>query len=36
MLTVFNVCIDSSDAATRGLLGKKTFLEVAISKKIIF
>ena len=36
MLAVFNICIDSSDAATRGVLEKKRFLKVAISEKIIF
>ena len=34
MLGVFNVCIDSSDAATRGVLQKKQqFLKVAVSTK---
>ena len=31
MLGVFNVSIDSLDAATRGVLEKKTFLKVAAS-----
>ena len=31
MLAVFNACIDSSDAATRGVLEKKPFLKVAVS-----
>ena len=31
MLAVFDVCIDSSDAATRGVLKKTPFLNVAVS-----
>ena len=36
MLAMFNVCIDSLDADTRGVLEKKPFLKVAVSLKIIF
>ena len=34
MMVEFNICIDSSNAATRGVVGKKRFL--AVSQKIIF
>ena len=31
MLAVFDVCIDSSDAAAKGVLEKKKFLKVVVS-----